>query len=166
MKQDLDKLQARGFINLMEEVTWRSPIMVVLKKNRKFQICVDFWKLNITTKNDPYPLPFTKEVIDMVVKHELYSFQDNFSRYQQIMITPKNTYKIAFITNWGTFVWIVMPFGLKHVSPTYQRVVSMAFCEYLKVFMKLILNDLYVLSDLKMHLAKLQLCFHNVVKLV
>ncbi len=37
----------------------------------------------------------------------------------------------------------------------------MALCEYLKVFMKLFLVDFSVFSDLKMHLAKLRLCFEK-----
>jgi hypothetical protein len=67
--------------------------------------------LNTTTKKDPYPLPFKKEVLDMVSGHEVYSFLDGFSGYHQITITPEDRYKIAFIIDWGTFVWIVMPFG-------------------------------------------------------
>jgi hypothetical protein len=99
----LDKLFAVGFISLVEEATWLSPIVVVLKKNGKPWICVDFCKLNVTTKKDPYPLPFTKEVLDMVVSHELYSFLDGFSGYHQIMIALEDQYKIAFITDWGAF---------------------------------------------------------------
>jgi hypothetical protein len=60
----------------MEEATWLSPIMVVPKKNDKLQICVDFCKLNVATKKDPYPLPFTEVVLDMVASHEVYSFLD------------------------------------------------------------------------------------------
>jgi hypothetical protein len=35
----------------------------------------------------------------------------------------------------------------------------MAFCEYLKVFMQLFLDDFSVLSNLNTHLVKLWLCF-------
>jgi hypothetical protein len=34
----------------VEEATWLSSIVVVPKKNGKLQICVDFWKLNVTMK--------------------------------------------------------------------------------------------------------------------
>jgi len=61
-------------------------------------------------------------------------------------------------------MWLVMPFGLKNAPPTYQRVVSMSFKEYFGVFMKLILNDFSVFSDLKTHLVKLQLCFNKCQK--
>jgi hypothetical protein len=65
----------------------------------------------------------------MVVGHEVYLVLDGFSSYHWIMIAPKNKYKTSFITDWGTFFWIIMPFGLKNVPPIYQRVVSMAFHE-------------------------------------
>jgi hypothetical protein len=73
----------------VEEATWLSPIVVVPKKNKKLRICVDFQKFNIATKKNPYPLAFTKEVLDMVARHEVYSFPNGFLGYHQIMITPK-----------------------------------------------------------------------------
>jgi hypothetical protein len=54
VKQNLDKLLITSCIAPMEEATWLFPIVVVSKKNEKFQICMDFQKLNATTKNDPY----------------------------------------------------------------------------------------------------------------
>jgi hypothetical protein len=38
VKQDLDKLLNVGFIVLMEEANWLSLIVIVPKKNGKFQI--------------------------------------------------------------------------------------------------------------------------------
>ncbi len=55
-----------------EEVTWLSPIVLVSKKNGKLQICVDFWKLNVATKNNPYILPFIEEVLNIMEGHEIY----------------------------------------------------------------------------------------------
>jgi hypothetical protein len=37
-------------------------------------------------KKDPYLLPFMEEVLDMVARHEIYLFLDDFSSYHQIMI--------------------------------------------------------------------------------
>jgi hypothetical protein len=52
-----------------------------------------------------------------------------------------------------------MPFGLRNVPPTYQWTMNMVFCESFKVFMKLFLDDFSIFNDLKMHFAKLWLCF-------
>jgi hypothetical protein len=62
-----------------------------------------------------------EEVLDMVVGHEVYkSFLDGFSSYHHIMIALEDKYKTTFIIDWGSFSWIVLPFGLKNVPPTYQ----------------------------------------------
>ncbi len=63
-----------SFIKLVEEETWPSPIVVMPKKFGKLRICVDFKKLNTTTKKDPYLLPFTDEVINIVARLEVYTF--------------------------------------------------------------------------------------------
>jgi hypothetical protein len=55
------------------------------------------------TKN-MYLLLFTKEVLDMVARHEMYSFFDEFPNYHHIMIALEDKYKIAFIMEWGEFV--------------------------------------------------------------
>jgi len=58
IKLDIDKLFTINFLTLVEKAIWLSPIVVVLKKNGKLKICVDFRKLNVATKKDPYMLPF------------------------------------------------------------------------------------------------------------
>ncbi len=64
--------------------------------------------MNPTTKNDPYPLPFMEEVLDMVVRHEVYLILDGFLGYHQIMIAPEDRSRTTFIIDRGTFVWIIM----------------------------------------------------------
>jgi hypothetical protein len=76
-----------------------SPIVIVAKKNGKLKIYIDFRKLNATTKKDPYPLPFTKEMLNKILMYEAYFFLDGYSGYHQIFIALKEKYKIAFVTN-------------------------------------------------------------------
>ncbi len=78
-----------------------------------------------------------EEVLDMVARHEIYSFLDKFFGYHHIMITSKDRYKTTFIIKWGAFMWLDMPFELKNLPPTYQQIVSMAFKEYFGMFTKL-----------------------------
>jgi hypothetical protein len=43
-------------------------------KKGKFKICVDFRKLNVAIKKDPYPLPFIDEILNKIIGHDAYSF--------------------------------------------------------------------------------------------
>jgi hypothetical protein len=90
VKEDINKLLVAGFIKLVEEATWLSPIVVIPKKNGKLMVCINFRKLDVTTKKDLYMLPFMDEVINIVVGHEVYTFLDGFSRYHHISIAPKD----------------------------------------------------------------------------
>ncbi len=78
--------------------------MVVLKKNGKLKICVDFRKLNKATKKDPYPFPFSNEVLNIIARYETYSFLNGCFRYHQISIALEDRYKTTFVTYWGAFV--------------------------------------------------------------
>ncbi len=49
VNQDIDKLLVAGFIQLVAEATWLSPIVLMPKKNGKLRICVDFKFLKIHT---------------------------------------------------------------------------------------------------------------------
>jgi hypothetical protein len=64
-------------------------------------MCIDFKKLNATTKKDPYPLPFTYEVLNTITGYDTYLFLDGYSRYHQIFIILKDRYKTAFVTTGG-----------------------------------------------------------------
>ncbi len=119
IKQNINKLLTIGFIEPMEETIWLSPIVVVLKKNGKFMICVDFIKLNVATKKYSCPLPFINEVMNIIVKHDAYSLFDGYFKYHQIFITLEDMYNTTFVTNWGTFIWAMMPFEMKNGPPIY-----------------------------------------------
>ena len=96
VKEEIDKL-LRGFIRPVKQATWLSPIVVVPKKNGKIRVCVDYRKLNATTVMDAFPLPFTDRVLDAVTGHEVYSFLDGFSGYNQIRMRLANEEKTAFV---------------------------------------------------------------------
>jgi len=74
VKQNINKLLTTRFIESIKETTWLSPIVVVPNKNGKLRICIDFKKLSVTTKKDPYTLPFIDEMLNTIVGYEAYSF--------------------------------------------------------------------------------------------
>ena len=52
---------------MVEESEWVSPMVVQEKKTKgDIRICVDLQKLNDASLHDPFPTPFTDEVLDNV----------------------------------------------------------------------------------------------------
>jgi Holliday junction resolvase RusA-like endonuclease len=45
-----------------------------------------------------------------------------------------------------------MPFGVRNGPPTYQKIVTKTFKEYLDNLMKIFLDDLTMYSDMESHL--------------
>ena len=54
--------------------------------------------MNAVPITDPFPLLITDTLMHAVARHEMYSFLDGFSRYNQIKMAPKDEDKITFIT--------------------------------------------------------------------
>jgi hypothetical protein len=96
-KQDIDKLLVARFIQSIKEATWLSPITVIPPKNGKLKVCIDFKKLNATTKKDPYPLPFIDEVLNTIVGYEAYSFLGGYSWYHKKFVALEERYKTTFV---------------------------------------------------------------------
>ena len=70
----------------MEHTEWVSSIVVVPNKNEKLKICVNLKKLNEQIVKDHFPLPFTKVILEALVRDEAYSYLDAFLKYNQILI--------------------------------------------------------------------------------
>lgn len=87
-------------------------------------MCLDFTDLNKACPNDNYPLPKIDTLVDGTAGHAMLSFMDAFSEYHQIPLHQEDQEKIAFIIDQGLYWHEVMPFGLKNVGPTYQRLVN------------------------------------------
>jgi hypothetical protein len=60
-------------------------------------------KLKNACLDDPFPTPFTDEVLENVGRHEAYSFNDGFTGYHHIKIIEKDRYKTTFATKWGSY---------------------------------------------------------------
>ena len=126
-------------------------MVVQEKKQGGIRICVDLRKLDDAFLHDPFPTPFTYEVLDNVGGWEAYSFTDRFSGYHQIKIAPEDRYKTTFSKEWGSYQYTVMSFGLKNAPTIFSRVVIVAFKEFIHQFLEVYLDDWTVYSLLKDH---------------
>ena len=97
------------------------------EKEQKIRCCVDFQDLNKVCPKDESPLPNMDLLINSTAGHEMFSFMDGFSGYNQIKMALRDTTKTAFCTLIENFYFTVMSFGLKNAGVTYQRAMTAIF---------------------------------------
>ena len=86
-----------------------------------WRVCIDYRKLNIVTRKDHFPLPFSDQVLERVSGHPFYCFLDGYSEYFQIEIVVENQEKTTFTCPFGTYTYRRMSFGLYNAPTTFQR---------------------------------------------
>ncbi|GKV12331.1 hypothetical protein SLEP1_g23488 [Rubroshorea leprosula] len=81
VKEEIERLLKVGFIRTSRYVEWLSNVVLVVKKNGKLRICVDFKNLNLATPKDEYPMPIVDLLVDGAARHRILSFMDGHSGY-------------------------------------------------------------------------------------
>ena len=161
VKAELEKLLQAGFIKPVEITDWVSPMVLVKKKNGKLRVCIDYRKLNKNTQKDHFPLPFINSILDEVAGHEMYIFMDGYSGYNQVSIASEDRHKTAFTTPWGTFIFLVMPFGLCNAPSAFQRAMTYAFSDLLHKTMTVFIDDFSTQSEIATHIECVRQAFER-----
>ena len=144
----------------MEYPDWLANIVLIKKANGKWGLCIDFTDLNRACPKDSFPLPRIDLIVDATAGHELLSFMDAFSGYNQIIMDPNDQEKTSFVTRQGTYCYLVMPFGLKNAGATYQRLVNKIFQKQIGASMEVYIDDMLVKSvKTELHIAYLAEAF-------
>ena len=92
-------------------------------------MCVDYTSLNKACPKDPFPLPRIDQIIDSISECEILSFLDAYSGYYQIEMKESDQLATSFITPFGSYCYVLMPFSLKNVGETYQRCMQACFSD-------------------------------------
>ena len=138
-------LQARA-IREVEYPEWLANVVLVKKGNGKWRFYIDFTDVNRACPKDNFPLPRIDLIVDATAGHELLSFMDAFSGYNQISMDPDDQEKTSFIIEQGTYYYRVMPFELKNAGATYQRLVNRMFQKQIGASMEVYIDDILVKS--------------------
>ena len=107
---------------------------------------MDFTNLNKACPKDNYPLPRIDTLVDSTARHQLLSFMDAFSGYNQIKMEEADQEKTFFVTNQGLFYYKVMPFGLKNAGATYQRLMNKMFAHQIRRNVQVYVDEMLVKS--------------------
>ena len=127
INEEVAKLLQEGAIREVQYPEWLANVVLVKKANGKWRLCIEFTDVNRACPKDSFPLPRIDLIVDATTGHELLSFMDAFSGYNQINMDPDDQEKTSFVTRQGTYCYRVIPFRLKIAGATYQRLVNKMF---------------------------------------
>ena len=175
VQREIESLECAGvFTKSMSK--WASPIVVVPKKSApgeppKRRLCVDFRKVNelqqevITagkTKGQIsiHPLLKIDEMYAKLKGAKVFSTIDLRSGYHRIALGKTSRAKTAFVTPFGKYEFLMVPFGLAQ-APAYFQLLMNKVLKGLK-FTMTYLDDIIIFSqDELQHLEHLEIVFSH-----
>jgi hypothetical protein len=148
VKKEVEKMLEAGFIRPCRYAEWISSIIPMQKKDGRWRVCVDFKDLNRATPKDEYPMPVAETLINAAADHKILSFMDGNAGYNQIFVAPEDVNKTAFRVPGvvGLFEYVVMTFGSKNASATYQRAMNYIFHNLIGKMVDIYIDDVVVKS--------------------
>ena len=140
---------------------WSNPIVLV-KRDDKYRLCLDYRKLNAVTKVDVFPLPIIEDLVDRLAGNPIMSIFDLKSGFWQIPIAERDREKTAFTADNNTYEFLYMPFGLVNAPSTFQRLMNTVFEDILNRNVSVYIDDIIVYSrTIEEHMNHLRQVFER-----
>ena len=107
---------------------------------------MDYTSLNKTCPKVLFPLLRIDQIVDTMAGCELLSFLDAYSGYHQIKMKESDQLATSFITPFGMYCYVTMPFGLRNAGATYQRCMLHVFGDHLGRSVEAYVDDIVIKS--------------------
>ena len=115
--------------------------LIPIRTMTGWRVCIDYRKLNTTTRKDHYPLPFIDQMLDKSAGHHYFCFLDGYSGYIQIAIAIEDQEKTTLTCPYGTFAFRRVSFGLCNALATFQRCMMSMFLDLVEEDMEIFMDD-------------------------
>ena len=127
LKEHLALLEQEGIIEPVNGSQWISAIVIALKKNGQIRLCADLRTVNKNIVVECHPLPRIQEMLSAVNGAKYFSIIDLKSAYHQVELTEDSRDLTAFVTPFGVYRYIRLPFGLASAASVFQRLMDKLF---------------------------------------
>ncbi|GFW74456.1 hypothetical protein TNCV_2413551 [Trichonephila clavipes] len=123
LKSEVNKMLE---LKIMEpgESDFTSPLILVEAQGKEARPCIDYRRLNKVTRTQFFPLPNIEELLEKVSAAKYISILDLTRGYWQIPLSPRAQRYASFVTTFGTFKPLRLPFGLKNAPYYFSRLMA------------------------------------------
>ncbi|OAG36273.1 hypothetical protein AYO21_09515 [Fonsecaea monophora] len=111
------------------------------------RFCVYYRALNAITVKNRYPIPRMKDLLSRLWKARYYTKLDIIAAFNKLRIKEGGEWETAFTTKFGSFEYLVMPFGLCNAPSSLQGYINDALQTFLDVFCTAYLDDILTHSQ-------------------
>ncbi|GKA51251.1 reverse transcriptase domain-containing protein [Tanacetum coccineum] len=144
IQEEVEKLMDAGIMKEVHYHRWLSNPVMVKRHDDSWRMCVDFKDLNKACPKDGYPLPEINWKVESLCGFPFKCFLDAYKVYHQIKMEKEDEEKTTFITSQGVFCYSKIPFSLRNVRATYQRLVDKAFHKQIGKNLEVYVDDLVI----------------------
>ena len=111
VRKQLDKYLSKGWIGPSSSL-YGAPFFIVGKKDGTLRMCIYYRALNQQIKPNKYSLPRIDSLLDQLVISKYFISINLYTIYHQVIMYLADEYKIAFLSSYSLFEFILLPFGL------------------------------------------------------
>ena len=124
--KELQRLVSEGIVEPVQFSEWASPIVAVLKEDRKsVRLCGDFKQtINPVSKLDRYPLPKIEDLFATLSGGKSFTKLDLSQAYQQLTLDEASKKFVIINTPQGLFQYTRLPYGISSAPGIFQRVME------------------------------------------
>ena len=122
---------------------WGAPIIIIYR-NGKPHVCIDWHKLNKATVADQHPIPKQTDILQALSSTQYLSVFDALSGFTQMEFDKESRHITAIRTHCRLHHFKCMPFGWHNGPPEFQQAMQEILSPYLWVFTLVYIDDIVV----------------------
>ncbi len=133
IKKYLNKNLSKRFITFSQTLYF-FLILFILKANKDFWFCINYWKLNVIFKRNRYSLSLINEIIDKIVNCKHLTRLNIISAFNKLWMHLDNKNYITFIIALEAYKYKMLSFKLTNKSIFFQQYMNDVLWNFLNDF--------------------------------